>query len=29
VVHREQIEDIAQEPDYRATFRALGIKIDE
>ena len=29
VVHRQQIEDIAQEPDYRAAFRALGIKIDE
>jgi thiol peroxidase len=29
VVHREHIEDIAQEPDYRAAFRALGIKIDE
>ena len=29
VVHREQIEDIADEPDYRAAFRALGIDIDE
>lgn len=29
VVHKEQIEDIAQEPDYRAAFRALGIEIDE
>ena len=29
VVHREQIEDITTEPDYRAAFRALGIKIDE
>lgn len=29
IVHREQIEDIATEPDYRAAFRALGIDIDE
>jgi thiol peroxidase len=29
VVHREHIEDITTEPDYRAAFRALGIKIDE
>lgn len=29
VVHREQIEDITTEPDYRAAFRALGIEIDE
>ena len=29
VVHREHIEDIEQEPDYRAAFRALGIQIDE
>ena len=29
VVHREQIEDISKEPDYRAAFRALGIEIDE
>ena len=29
VVHEEQIEDIATEPDYRAAFRALGIEIDE
>ena len=29
VVHREHIEDIAKEPDYRAAFRALGIEIDE
>lgn len=29
VVHREYIEDINQEPDYRAAFRALGIEIDE
>lgn len=25
VVHTEQIEDLATEPDYRAAFRALGI----
>ena len=29
IVHHEQIEDIKTEPDYRAAFRALGIKIDE
>lgn len=29
VVHQEHIEDITREPDYRAAFRALGIKIDE
>jgi len=29
VVHREHVEDIATEPDYRAAFRALGIEIDE
>jgi thiol peroxidase len=29
VVHKEQIEDISKEPDYRAAFRALGIEIDE
>jgi thiol peroxidase len=29
VVHREHVEDIAAEPDYRAAFRALGIEIDE
>jgi thiol peroxidase len=29
VVHNEQIEDIATEPDYRAAYRALGIDIDE
>jgi thiol peroxidase len=29
VVHTEQIEDIATEPDYAAAFRALGIDIDE
>jgi thiol peroxidase len=29
IVHREHIEDISTEPDYRAAFRALGIEIDE
>ncbi len=29
VVHSELIENIADEPDYRAAFRALGIEIDE
>jgi thiol peroxidase len=29
IVHHEQIEDTKTEPDYRAAFRALGIKIDE
>ncbi len=29
VVHQEHIEDITREPDYRAAFRALGIKIDD
>ena len=29
VVHREHIEDITKEPDYRAAFSALGIEIDE
>ncbi len=29
VVHTEQIDDIATEPDYAAAFRALGIDIDE
>ena len=29
VVYREQIEDIRNEPDYRAAFRALGIELDE
>lgn len=28
VVHREQIPDIGNEPDYTATYRALGIKVD-
>jgi len=29
IVHREHIEDITTEPDYRAAFRALGYEIDE
>ena len=29
VVHREHIENITTEPDYRAAFRALGIEIDD
>ena len=28
VVHREHIEEITAEPDYKAAFRALGIDID-
>ena len=28
VVHREQIEDIQQEPDYVAAYQALGISVD-
>ena len=28
VVHREQIEDISNEPDYNATYKALGITVD-
>ena len=28
VVHREQIEDIGEEPDYVAAFQALGITVD-
>lgn len=28
VVHREQIEDISNEPDYGATFKALGVAVD-
>lgn len=28
VVHREQIEDIGQEPDYMAAFQALGMNVD-
>lgn len=29
VVHRELVDDITNEPDYQAAFRALGIDIDE
>lgn len=29
VVHQEQLEDLASEPDYDAAFRALGIRSDE
>ena len=29
VVHREHVEDITEEPDYAAAFRALGIEINE
>ncbi len=28
VVHREQIPDIGNEPDYTAAYRALGIDVD-
>lgn len=28
VVHREHIEDISTEPDYKAAFRALGIEVE-
>jgi len=28
VVHREQIEDISNEPDYEAAYKALGISVD-
>lgn len=28
VVHREQIEDIGNEPDYAAAYTALGIEVD-
>lgn len=28
VVHREQIEDIGQEPNYIAAFQALGVTVD-
>lgn len=28
VVHHEQIEDIGDEPDYGAAYKALGIEID-
>jgi thiol peroxidase len=29
VVHTQQLNDIATEPDYEAAFRALGIKVSE
>jgi thiol peroxidase len=29
VVHQEQIEDIAQEPDYKSAYQALGIQIED
>ena len=29
VVHREHLEEITEEPDYVAAFRALGIEINE
>ena len=29
VVHAQQLNDIATEPDYEAAFRALGIKVSE
>lgn len=29
IVHREHIQDIGQEPDYAAAFRALGADVDE
>lgn len=28
VVHREQVEDLANEPDYESAFRALGIAVE-
>lgn len=28
VVHREQIEDIATEPDYGAAMRAIGVQVE-
>lgn len=28
VVHREQIEDIATEPDYDAALRAIGVRVE-
>ena len=28
IVHREQIEDISNEPDYEAAYRALGITVE-
>ncbi len=29
VVHQEQIEDLAQEPDYKTAYQALGIQIED
>jgi thioredoxin-dependent peroxiredoxin len=29
VVHQEQIEDLAIEPDYKAAYQALGIQIED
>lgn len=29
VVHNQQIEDIATEPDYESAFRALGVSLDD
>ncbi|MFQ6006985.1 MAG: thiol peroxidase [Woeseia sp.] len=29
IVHREQIEDLAQEPNYKAAYQALGIQLEE
>jgi len=29
VVHQEQIEDVRNQPDYAAAFRALGIEIED
>lgn len=29
VVHQEQIEDLAKEPDYKTAYQALGIQIED
>ena len=29
VVHQEQIEDLAKEPNYKAAYQALGIQIED
>ena len=29
IVHQEQIEDLAKEPDYRTAYQALGIQIED
>ncbi len=29
IVHREQIEDLAREPNYAAAYQALGIQIED